>query len=120
MAQPLRRRILRNNSHIKYHTSSSIWCGIKSNFQALIEYSTWNMGNGSKINFWTDAWCGPPLEGQLPIPANLQTGLQSKVKDFVLNFQWNLPSSLITLFLDIVEIINQVHIPLYPRDNERR
>jgi hypothetical protein len=57
-AQVLRSRVMRNGSHINHHIFSSIWSGIKLEFNTVIDNSQFLVGNGVGICFWKDKWCG--------------------------------------------------------------
>ncbi|CAI8592772.1 unnamed protein product [Vicia faba] len=114
----LRLRVMRNKIPIKYHIFSSIWLGIKNQFQKIVDNSTWNLGQGNTINFWTDQWCGKPLVEQLQIQHHNQPF--SKVADFILNGHWNFPPDLLLLFPSIPDIINKICIPLEPKEDELR
>jgi hypothetical protein len=64
----LRDRVFRGKRPIQHHIFSSLWCSIKEEFSVVSENSTWLIGNGKDINFWSDSWCGKPLAEQLHIP----------------------------------------------------
>lgn len=53
--------ILKNNSPIRYHILSTIWTGIKSNFDTFCNNSSWSVDFGKDIKFWLDSWYGDPL-----------------------------------------------------------
>lgn len=55
-------RVLRHSSRINHHITSTIWLEIKSNYNCVIDQTCWSLGDGSKIDFWRDAWCGEPLQ----------------------------------------------------------
>jgi hypothetical protein len=52
-AQLLRNRVIKNNNVFSYHIFSSIWSGIKSKAQTILDNSRWIIGNGNNISLWT-------------------------------------------------------------------
>jgi len=54
-------RIMRNRKVISHRMSSSIWSSIKSEYNVMMEHSSWLLGDGSKIHFWSDSWCRSPF-----------------------------------------------------------
>jgi hypothetical protein len=80
----LRDRVFKGKRPIQHHIFSSLWCSIKEEFSVLLENSTWLIGDGNDINFWSDSWCGKPLE-KLHIPDNITPFLISTVSDFMFN-----------------------------------
>lgn len=69
----LRNRVLRDRRHIAHHVSSSIWSSVKSEYTTILENSTFLLGNGENIKFWTDSWCGPLLCEVFHIPLTFTT-----------------------------------------------
>jgi hypothetical protein len=64
----LKDRVFRKGKTIQHHIFSSIWSSIKEEFNVLKDNTVWLVGNGERINFWLDSWCGDPLVEQLGIP----------------------------------------------------
>jgi len=102
----LRDRALRQNSCIHHHIYSSLWYGMKNDYNGIIENSTFMIGNGEK-----DKWCGDSLCISLHIPQHLHSLLSAKVSDFINNFQWNIPWFLELSFPNLRSLIQQVIIP---------
>jgi hypothetical protein len=50
----LRSKVVRHYGFIGYHIYSSIWSGLKSQTHIFMNNTRWQIGNGSRINFWTD------------------------------------------------------------------
>ena len=69
------------------------------------------MGTGDNINFWLDSWCGP-LALQLNIPSQLHHNLTAKVNDFIVNFQWIFPPSVLIPFPVDKHLAEHVTIPV--------
>jgi ribonuclease HI len=72
--------------------------------------TVWLVGNGERINFWLDSWCGDPLVEQLGIPDHAR--LVSQVSDFIVNGHWSIPPALSQMFPNLYSIISHVSIPL--------
>lgn len=52
----LRARVFRKGNPIPHHISSSIWSGIRHVISSILENIAWLLGNGLRINFWTQKW----------------------------------------------------------------
>lgn len=117
-ARILRSRTFRKGSTINYHIFSSLWSGIKSEFSIIREHSMVLIGDGDNTNFWTDSWGGPPLCDIFQIPINVQPLLQSRVSDFIHNFQWRIPWKLQILFPNLKNLLEQVTIPIVQKSDK--
>lgn len=73
----LKDRVFINKSTIKHHIFSSFWSSVKEEYLVIVENSIWLPGDSTKINFWNDAWCGPPLAKVFNIPTTITTFLSS-------------------------------------------
>jgi hypothetical protein len=113
-ARLLKDRVFRNNRPIQHHIFSSIWSSVKEEISVMMENSIWIIGNGEKINFWNDNWCGTSLSDLYNIPAQTRLLLTSTVSDYLRNGHWNLPLQLTQAFNNLSYIVNQVSIPLEP------
>ena len=85
---------------------------MKHEFSVIRENSKILIGDGENTFFWTDKWGGPPLCDILQIPPNIHQFLQSRVSDYIQNFQWNIPWQLQTLFPNLKNLVEQVTIPV--------
>ncbi|XP_019435941.1 PREDICTED: uncharacterized protein LOC109342405 [Lupinus angustifolius] len=56
---------------------SSIWPGIRDNWELYNMKFIWVVGNGLSINFWKDNWLGQPIVDQLNIPQDLHKDLHA-------------------------------------------
>jgi ribonuclease HI len=110
-ARLLKDRVIRGNKPIQHHIYSSIWSSIKDEFSIIIDNSIWLLGNGENINFWNDNWSGTPLSELFNIPPQVCQSLSSKVSDYILNGQWNIPFQLCQTFNNISNFVHQVTIP---------
>jgi hypothetical protein len=79
-----------------------------------MDNTIWIIGNGEKINFWNDNWCGTPLSDLYNIPAQTRPLLTSTVSDYLVGGHWSLPSQLTQVFNNLTYVVNQVSIPLEP------
>ena len=114
----LKDRVLRKNSTIKHHIFSSLWSSMKDEFN-VIKYNTiWLLGNGKSINFWNDAWCGPPLSQSYNIPDSISALLSSTVSDYLFNNQWQIPEQLQHMFPNILKVTTSVTIPMEEREDQ--
>jgi hypothetical protein len=116
-AKFLRFRVLKGAKPISYHIFSSVWSSIKHKFHEVCTNSSWQIGNGESINFWSDPWCGDPLVVTLNIPLHLHSFLQAKVNDFIENKSWKIPSYLLLAYPDLQSFLNNVTIPLCERED---
>ncbi|WJX52536.1 hypothetical protein P8452_38639 [Trifolium repens] len=116
-AKFLRFRVLKGAKPISYHIFSSVWSSIKHKFHEVCTNSSWQIGNGESINFWSDPWCGDPLVVTLNIPLHLHSSLQAKVKDFIENKSWKIPVCLLFAYPDLQSFLNNVTIPLCERED---
>ena len=39
------------------YRSSSLWPEIKQFYSTILDYTSWNVGTCTFINFWNDKWC---------------------------------------------------------------
>lgn len=106
----------RDSKPISYHVQSSIWSGIKSYIPAAIEGTSWVIGYGKKVNFWTDVWMDESISDLMNIPSSLN--LKATVADFIINGSWSFPSFMHEKFPDIVRIVQQMIIPLNPSEDK--
>jgi hypothetical protein len=74
--------------------------------------SSWIIGKGDEINFWNDNWCGNSLSSQFNIPAHISSLLSSRVSDYIVDGQWNIPIQLSQQFPLLRSIVYQVSIPI--------
>jgi hypothetical protein len=107
----LKDRVLRGRKTIQYHIYSSIWSSIKDEFDVIMNNSAWTIGNGEEINFWNDNWCGNSLSSQFNIPAHISSLISSKVSDYIIDGQWDIPIQLSQQFPHLRSIVYQVSIP---------
>jgi ribonuclease HI len=113
-AKLIRDRVCKNHTYIRHHISSSIWSSVKEEVGEIDSNTSWLIGNGEQINFWTDKWCGDSLAHQFNIPPQISRRLTSRVSDYIINGQWHIPDYLSQLFPDLNCIVQQESIPLEP------
>ncbi|GAU48468.1 hypothetical protein TSUD_324180 [Trifolium subterraneum] len=105
-------RVVRPGHIISHHINSSIWSGIKSEYQTVLMNSRWQIGNGLLVNIWEDAWCGDPLIQTFQIHANTLIWLPSKVNELIRSHQWCIPAYLNDLFPNLRSRVQQVIFPV--------
>ncbi|XP_019418611.1 PREDICTED: uncharacterized protein LOC109329402 [Lupinus angustifolius] len=103
-----RQRFGSTNSAANRQFQSSIWIGIKNNWIEVVENSIWLVGDGTKINFWTDNWTGTTMVDSLQIPLNLHSKLKAKVANFVMDSKWLIPAPMIRTFPTVVSSISHI------------
>ncbi|KAK2369004.1 hypothetical protein QL285_082161 [Trifolium repens] len=95
----LRSRVIRGVGCISHHIHSSLWSSIKSEVQTVRDNSGYVIGDGSKVNFWRDTWCGKhSIAHYLNIPDSIASNLKANVSDFIVQNDWHLPEVLHCLF----------------------
>lgn len=107
----LRSRAIRVNNCIHYHTSSSIWSGVKSEFSIFKENTCWIIGNGKRINFSLDNWGEEPLIQSLQIFPSQIHHYPKMLSDYVSNYKWTFPADLIQEYPILRNLAAQVTLP---------
>lgn len=118
-AKLLRARVFKKNGVVSYHISSSIWPGLKSLLSTVQHHSSWQIGNGLNINFWTDCWLEKPVTDILNIPAELHGNLKTKVSHFLRNGSCQIPNSLLQHFLVLCNDWLNITVPNDPVPDKR-
>ncbi|PNY03176.1 ribonuclease H [Trifolium pratense] len=107
----LRSRTFRSRNCITHHIHSTIWSGVKAEFNVVLENSRFIIGDGSTVNFWRDTWCGDvSLEHSLQI-TDMQL-LHTKVKEMIQNHQWHIPPEIEVRFPNLMHMLEHITIPL--------
>lgn len=114
----LKARALRNDHPVRHHITSSIWAGIRDNLELIKTNSSWQIGNGTMVNFWNDTWLSRPITELIGIPSTSE--LKATVSDFMVNGSWCIPQLLTGLFLTLKDEIQQVVIPNFPAKDQLR
>lgn len=109
-AEVLRSRVIRGNACIQHHIYSSIWSGIKNEFNIVKENTSWVIGDGKSINFWKDQWCGEPIIQILHLTNSQIQNYPQKLCDFVQNDHWAIPNDILQEFPPIRLLTSQVNI----------
>lgn len=113
----LKDRVFRNLKPIKHHIYSSLWSSMKDEFIDISSNTLWLLGNGEKINFWNDCWCGAPLSQALQIPEAISQNLTSLVGDYMVDGKWEIPDILHQMFPSLRQLVQQAIIPLEPTED---
>lgn len=109
----IKARFLRNNAPITHYVRSSIWPALKPHIQTVISNSTWQIGDGKHINFWTDTWLARPIVEILQLPVQLHKSLHAIVVDFIHDNAWLIPPVLVEKYPNLANAISQVSIPVF-------
>jgi hypothetical protein len=89
---------------------------VKQGYLVVLDNTHFIIGDGSKVNFWNDIWCGnQPLALSLNAPEMHASSL--KVSEVIHNHKWNLSSELETNFPTLKNSLEQIIIPLEDRDD---
>ncbi|PNX56223.1 reverse transcriptase, partial [Trifolium pratense] len=114
-AQLVRARCIRNGHPIRYHISSSIWSGVKNHITSVKEHSFWLLGDGSRINFWTDKWLqDSSIADIIQIPPNVSHLLSSKVSEYLHELNWSIPQFISLIHPNLIEDIKKLVLPIIP------
>lgn len=81
---------------------------MKSEFSTVKESSIWLIGDGTRVNFWTDYWNGAPIYQQLLISHHWSIFLTTKVCDFIIDGHWEIPTFIQDLFPNPANFVLQV------------
>jgi len=114
----IRSRTLRGAYCIHHHILSSIWNGIKQEFNTIKENTTWLLGNGEKIQFWSDSWCGEPILQILNLTHDQIQEYPQCLSSYIQNYQWSIPDNLHQTFPQLRMLVSQITIPVRQREDE--
>jgi len=53
--------------------------------RSILEGNLWSIGDGTRLNFWTDKWLSRPIVDLLDIPSHLYLCLEASVSNFIQN-----------------------------------
>jgi len=115
----LRSRVLRNTKPISHHISSSIWCSAKHKLPTILNNSSWQLGNGEKINFWCDSWCGEAFVVAFNIPEHIHNSLHSLVAHYIHDNEWSVPQAIRDIFRSLQQKLNLVTIPFSQKEDKK-
>ena len=111
-ADVLRSRVIRRNNCIQHHIYSSIWSGIKKEFNIVKENTYWNIGDGKGINFLMDQWCGDPLIQTLNLTSAQIQNFPQMLCEYVQNGQWYFPADVVQEVPLARSLVSHVTIPI--------
>ncbi|XP_058742495.1 uncharacterized protein LOC131614988 [Vicia villosa] len=116
----LRARVLRGNKCINHHIHSSIWSGLKNEFQIVLDNSQILIGNGLNTNFWLDIWCGSQcLADACNIPGAWHAFLNANAAAFIQNHQWSIPLQVLDFCPNLSSIVHIVVLPSVDIEDRR-
>ena len=87
-----RQRYLNKGQPKAHYLTSSTWPGMKQHIQMVLNHSTWAVGNGKCIQFWTDKWMDRSIAFHWNLPASLTSALSLKVADCIVDGNWCIPA----------------------------
>lgn len=83
----------------------------------MLNNLNWVIGNGRKVNFWNDQWCGEPLSYLYQMTDDLISLLPAKVCDYIDNFKWNIVDDLDAFFPNLQNLVPQITLPSFDSDD---
>jgi len=107
----LRSRVLRCSNCIQHHIFSSLWSGMKNEYNIVKENTAWLVGDGKHINFWFDHWNGEPLFETLNVPADQVNSFPPKLCNYFHDAHWRIPEDLLQQFPSLSLLNSQVILP---------
>ncbi|PNX89393.1 reverse transcriptase, partial [Trifolium pratense] len=113
-ARLCRTRHLRGGIPSMSYLLSSIWPGLKTHLNTVMQNSLWLIGTGEKIRFWTDTWLEAPLAEMLHLPPALRASLTAPVSSFVINGAWRMSDCINEINPVVAQQIKQVILPKAP------
>ncbi|KAK2377326.1 hypothetical protein QL285_078022 [Trifolium repens] len=90
---------------------SSLWHGIKHHVPTVKANTSWIIGSGTEISFWLDNWLSEPLVDVLNLHISAYPSLTARVSSFIVNGEWNIPTSIVQRDSEIRARIDNVVIP---------
>lgn len=106
-----RERFLKHGKPKNHYVVSSIWPGMKQHLQMVVERSTWSVGNGKSIQFWSDKWLDTPIVQRWGVPQSLVPSLHMLVSDCIVAGSWCLPDYLVRKDAALADQIYKVNLP---------
>lgn len=101
-----RQRYLNKDQPKPHYLTSSTWPGMKPHIQMVLNHSTWAVGNGKCIHFWTDKWLDRSIASHWNLPASLTSSLSLKVADCIVKGNWCIPAYVV---LKDPDLASQIH-----------
>lgn len=112
----VRHGVMREIKHINYHIYLSLWRIMKGSFDEVIENSRWLFGNGRSIKLWLDKWNGSSAVDSLGINDWNQDVINDRVSDYIYNWEWRVPQSILMKFPSLTNLFSNVHIPIKEKE----
>lgn len=110
---------LRSSKLAQHHIQSSIWLEIKECIPVVLSNTSWVLGDGNTIKFWSDRWLSQPIVDLLNLPPIMHKTLNASVAHFIVDNSWVIPSNLIAHCPDLVNEIKQINIPKFPSEDQQ-
>jgi hypothetical protein len=106
-----RARFLKWGQPTNTFLKSSFWHGIKHHVPTVKANTRWIIGSGTEISFWLDNWLSEPLVDVLNLPISAYPSLTARLSSFIVNGEWNIPTSIVQRDSEIRARIDNVVIP---------
>ncbi|KAK2422784.1 hypothetical protein QL285_033289 [Trifolium repens] len=111
LAVMCRARFLKWGQPTNTFLKSSFWHGIKHHVPTVKANTRWIIGSGTEISFWLDNWLSEPLVDVLNLPISAYPSLTARLSSFIVNGEWNIPTSIVQRDSTIRARIDNVVIP---------
>ncbi|XP_058746523.1 uncharacterized protein LOC131619448 [Vicia villosa] len=90
---------------------------MKASLEDVKNHSSWLIGNGGKIHFWTDSWNGSDVVTSLFSNAGTQPHLKDKAATYIQNRQWSLPRDIQVMFPMLVNLLSNIHLSVVEKED---
>lgn len=84
---------------------------MKLSINMVLQNTSWQLGNGTQISFWTNHWLSQPLVGLMHIPEFWLQNLSAMVKDFIHEGDWHISDILQNQYSCLEKEVQQIRIP---------
>jgi hypothetical protein len=100
------------------HISSSLWHSLKPHVYTIYAHSTWTIGDGKSIFFWTNKWLHRLIVNLWNIPAHLHNTLNMRLEVYLWEGRWNLPDFFLQKDPLLHQLISSLALPSVPTANQ--
>lgn len=107
-----RHRFLKDGKPKRNYFTSSVWPGLRQHIHFVLDHTTWSVGDGHCIRFWTDRWLDNTIASKWNIPPDLHDLLTMRVSDCILEGIWCLPDYIVNRDHELADQIHRVILPI--------
>ncbi|XP_058761813.1 uncharacterized protein LOC131635226 [Vicia villosa] len=113
----LKARVLRDGKEISYHIFPSLWSSMRASLKDVKGNSSWLIGNGNRIKFWSDNWNGSAVLESLNATGGSHPFLKDKAAAYIQNCKWNLPTDITVRFPNLANLLSNVHLSVVQKED---